>query len=80
MEHAVGNELPELVARQVLIEVAGFASALLAQHRVNDGLTVTSFLLVGLDTKRELLFGESALLRQASLPVRPGSAVWSFTR
>lgn len=59
---------------------ARFASALLAQHRVNDGLTVTSFLLVGLHTKRELLFGESALLRQASLPVQPGSAVWSFTR
>ena len=38
------------------------------EHWVNDGLMVIFFLLVGLEIKREVLFGELTSLRRASLP------------
>jgi NhaA family Na+:H+ antiporter len=39
------------------------------EHWVNDGLMVIFFLVVGLEIKRELLTGELASMRKASLPV-----------
>ncbi|TFG66515.1 MAG: Na+/H+ antiporter NhaA [Gemmatimonadales bacterium] len=39
------------------------------QHWVNDGLMAIFFFLVGLEIKRELLFGELASPRRAALPV-----------
>jgi NhaA family Na+:H+ antiporter len=38
-------------------------------HWVNDGLMVIFFLLVGLEIKRELLIGELASLKRATLPI-----------
>jgi len=38
-------------------------------HWVNDGLMAVFFFLVGLEIKREILFGELASVRRAALPV-----------
>ena len=38
-------------------------------HWVNDGLMVIFFFLVGLEIKREILVGELASLRKATLPL-----------
>jgi NhaA family Na+:H+ antiporter len=46
-----------------------FSFAMSLEHGVNDGLMVIFFLLVGLEIKRELLFGELTSLRRASLPL-----------
>ena len=45
----------------------GFAMSL--EHWVNDGLMVVFFLLVGLEIKRELVLGELASVRAATLPI-----------
>ncbi len=49
--------------------IAGHAHVMSLEHWVNDGLMVVFFLLVGLEIKRELLMGELASFREASLPV-----------
>jgi NhaA family Na+:H+ antiporter len=54
---------------KVVVGAAGASHAMSVQHWVNDGLMVAFFLLVGLEIKRELLFGELASVRRASLPV-----------
>lgn len=38
-------------------------------HWVNDGLMVIFFLLVGLEIKREIIFGELRSMRRAALPI-----------
>jgi NhaA family Na+:H+ antiporter len=57
-------------------------------HWVNDGLMAVFFFLVGLEIKREILFGELASLRRAALPVVaaiggavvPAGLYWAFNR
>ena len=51
------------------VGAGGATLAMSAQHWINDGLMAVFFLLVGLEIKRELLFGELASVRQASLPI-----------
>lgn len=57
-------------------------------HWVNDGLMAVFFFLVGLEIKREILFGELASVRRAALPVvaaiggavLPALLFWVFNR
>lgn len=49
--------------------VADWSLQLSLHHWVNDGLMAVFFFLVGLEIKRELLFGELASPRRAALPV-----------
>ena len=48
-------------------ETVGLTKTL--HHWINDGLMVVFFFLVGLEIKREFLFGELASLRRAALPI-----------
>ena len=57
-------------------------------HWVNDGLMAVFFFVVGLEIKREILFGELASVRRAALPVvaaiggavLPAVLYWGFNR
>ncbi|MFW6039441.1 MAG: Na+/H+ antiporter NhaA [Gemmatimonadota bacterium] len=51
------------------LSFGGWALELSLHHWVNDGLMAVFFFLVGLEIKRELLFGELASARRAALPV-----------
>jgi Na+:H+ antiporter, NhaA family len=54
---------------EIALDAGGFQFSTSLEHIVNDGLMVVFFLLVGLEIKRELLLGELASFRKASLPV-----------
>jgi len=54
---------------KLAITAGGYGHAMSLEHWVNDGLMVIFFLLVGLEIKRELLLGELASIRKATLPV-----------
>ena len=64
-----GHGYHDLWHATVVVGVGGAAHAMSVQHWVNDGLMVAFFLLVGLEIKRELLFGELASARRAALPI-----------
>jgi NhaA family Na+:H+ antiporter len=51
------------------LSFGGWELELSLHHWVNDGLMAVFFFLVGLEIKRELLFGELASPRRAALPV-----------
>ena len=53
----------------VVVAVAGLSIELSLLSWINDGLMAAFFLLVGLEIKRELLAGELASVRQATLPI-----------
>ena len=50
------------------ISAGAFSHSMSLEHWVNDGLMVIFFLLVGLEIKREILIGELASVRRATLP------------
>ena len=54
---------------KLAVAFGGRSFAMSLEHWVNDGLMVIFFLLVGLEIKRELLIGELASLRRATLPI-----------
>ncbi|HEV7299486.1 MAG TPA: Na+/H+ antiporter NhaA [Tepidisphaeraceae bacterium] len=54
---------------KLAITFGDYKHALSLEHWVNDGLMVIFFLLVGLEIKRELVIGELASIRSATLPL-----------
>ncbi|HVF71176.1 MAG TPA: Na+/H+ antiporter NhaA [Chthoniobacterales bacterium] len=70
------------------IGLGNAALGLTLQQWINDGLMALFFLLVGLEIKRELLAGELASLKQATLPIAaavggmavPAALYWSLNR
>lgn len=57
-----------LLHEQAGIWIGGWSIELSLHHWVNDGLMTGFFFLVGLEIKRELLYGELASLQRAALP------------
>jgi len=58
-----------LIHTPVSLNVGGWSIEKTLHHWVNDGLMVLFFFVVGLELKRELLVGELASLRNATLPI-----------
>jgi len=66
---AWGQSYFELWETYLKIELGNLALKESLLHWVNDGLMVIFFFLVGLEIKREILVGELASLRKATLPL-----------
>src|SRR5437763_13651519 len=68
------------------VGVADYSLSLTLHQWVNDGLMAVFFLLVGLEIKRELVVGELASMRKATLPIAcaiggmiiPAALYWIF--
>ncbi len=68
------------------VGIADYSLSLTLHQWVNDGLMAVFFLLVGLEIKRELVVGELACVRKATLPIAcaiggmivPAALYWVF--
>src|SRR5437763_12894326 len=68
------------------VGIADYSLSLTLHQWVNDGLMAVFFLLVGLEIKRELVVGELASVRKATLPIAcaiggmiiPAALYWIF--
>ena len=63
-----GASYHHLWETEVALGAGPFAFRSSLHHLINDGLMAVFFFLVGLEIKREMLIGELASLRKASLP------------
>ncbi len=59
----------ELWENKLTISLGSFELSKTIQHWINDGLMAIFFFFVGLEIKRELVAGELASFKQASLPI-----------
>lgn len=64
-----GQVYRDLWNMQLAVSAGGSTFTLSLEHLVNDGLMTVFFLLAGLEIKRELVVGELASWRSASLPI-----------
>ena len=62
-------EYQHIIHTYVSIGVGDWALKMTLHHWINDGLMALFFFVVGLELKRELLVGELASLRNATLPI-----------
>jgi NhaA family Na+:H+ antiporter len=63
-----GASYHHLWETEIALDAGRFAFRMSLHHLINDGLMAVFFFLVGLEIKRELLIGELASLRKATLP------------
>lgn len=55
--------------RQISIQSGEWSFSMNLHHIINDGLMAIFFFLIGLEVKKEFLFGELSSFRKASLPI-----------